>query len=97
MYFLPCLCLEQVLSGDAAVILGPPRGGPPPTRTVALSNILAPRLARRGNPNVEGSSDTVDEVNRHCNVYLFVACVKTVLYIAVRMGSKGVSPQNAGW
>ena len=46
------------------MIRGQPRGGPPPTRTIALSNILAPRLARRGNPNVEGSLDTLDEVFR---------------------------------
>ena len=45
------------------VVRGQPRGGPPPTRTVAMSNIIAPRLARRGNPTVEGSSDTPDEVN----------------------------------
>ncbi|CAI7990390.1 Staphylococcal nuclease domain-containing protein 1 [Geodia barretti] len=53
--------VKQVLSGDTVVIRGQPCGGPPPTRTIALSNILAPRLARRGNPNVEGSLDTVDE------------------------------------
>lgn len=53
--------VKQVLSGDAVVVRGQPRGGPPPTRTVAMSNIIAPRLARRGNPTVEGSSDTPDE------------------------------------
>lgn len=53
----------QILSGDAMVIRGQPCGGPPPTRTVVLSNITAPRLARRANPNVEGSSDTRDEVS----------------------------------
>lgn len=52
----------QVLSGDAVVIRGQPRGGPPPLRTLALSNITAPRLARRANPNQEGSSATPDEV-----------------------------------
>ena len=57
------LCM-QVLSGDAVVIRGQPRGGPPPTRTVALSNIMAPRLARRANPNVEDSVDTHDEVSQ---------------------------------
>ena len=57
------LVLIQILSGDVVVIRGLPRGGPPPTRTVALSNVTAPRLARRANPNIEGSSDTVDEVS----------------------------------
>ena len=29
------------------MIRGQPRGGPPPERTLALSNITAPKLARR--------------------------------------------------
>lgn len=52
--------VKMVLSGDAIVIRGPPRNGPPPERTLALSNITAPKLARRANPNVEGSTDTED-------------------------------------
>ena len=64
---------EQVLSGDTIVIRGQPHGGPPPTRTVALSNILAPRLARRANPNIEGSLDTVDEV-LVCKFCFLFAC-----------------------
>lgn len=52
----------QVLSGDAVVIRGQPKGGPPPERTLCFSNITAPRLARRANPNVEGSVETKDEV-----------------------------------
>ncbi len=51
----------QVLSGDAIIVRGQPKGGPPPERTVCLSNIQAPRLARRANPNVEGSLETKDE------------------------------------
>lgn len=43
------------------VIRGQPRGGPPPERTLCFSNITAPRLARRANPNVEGSAETKDE------------------------------------
>ncbi|WAR09132.1 SND1-like protein [Mya arenaria] len=53
--------VKQVLSGDAVVIRGQPRGGPPPERTLCFSNITAPRLARRANPNVEGSVETKDE------------------------------------
>ncbi|XP_060573863.1 staphylococcal nuclease domain-containing protein 1-like [Ruditapes philippinarum] len=53
--------VKQVLSGDAVVIRGQPRGGPPPERTLCFSNITAPRLARRANPNVEGSAETKDE------------------------------------
>ncbi len=54
--------LFQVLSGDAVIIRGTPKGGPPPERTVCLSNVQAPRLARRANPNVEGSLESKDEV-----------------------------------
>jgi staphylococcal nuclease domain-containing protein 1 len=39
--------VKQVLSGDTIIIRGPPRGGPPPERTIGLSNVMAPRLARR--------------------------------------------------
>ena len=56
-----------MLSGDAVIVRGQPRGGPPPTRTVALSNITAPRLARRANPNVEGSVDNPDDVSMYLN------------------------------
>ena len=52
----------KVLSGDSVVIRGQPRGGPPPERQLCLSNVNAPKLARRSNPNVEGSVETRDEV-----------------------------------
>ena len=52
----------QVLSGDAVVIRGQPRGGPPQERTLAFSNVSAPRLARRPNPNSEAGGETKDEV-----------------------------------
>ena len=52
----------KVLSGDSVVIRGQPRGGPPPERQLCLSNVTAPKLARRSNPNVEGSVETRDEV-----------------------------------
>ena len=55
------VCNYQVLSGDAVVIRGQPRGGPPQERTLAFSNVSAPRLARRPNPNNE-TSETKDEV-----------------------------------
>ena len=44
------------------MIRGQPKGGPPPERTLALSYITAPRLARRANPSSEGSTETKDEV-----------------------------------
>lgn len=53
--------VKQVLSGDSVVIRGQPRGGPPPERQLCLSNVNAPKLARRSNPNVEGSVETRDE------------------------------------
>lgn len=54
--------LSKVLSGDSVVIRGQPRGGPPPERQLCLSNVNAPKLARRSNPNVEASVETRDEV-----------------------------------
>ncbi|XP_077999812.1 staphylococcal nuclease domain-containing protein 1-like [Glandiceps talaboti] len=53
--------VKQVLSGDAVIIRGQPKGGPPPERQLNLSNVTAPRMARRANPNIEGQVDTKDE------------------------------------
>lgn len=54
--------VKQILSGDAIVVRGKPKGGPPPERTICLSNVTAPRLARRPVPGVESNpSDTVDQ------------------------------------
>jgi len=50
--------VKQILSGDNILIRGQPKGGPPPERQLALSNIVAPRLARRA---VGESDATVDE------------------------------------
>ena len=46
------------------MIRGQPRQGPPPERTLALSNITAPKMARRGKPGDETSTETKDEVGR---------------------------------
>jgi len=51
----------QVLSGDTVIVRGPPRGGPPPERTIGLSNVTAPRLARRPVISDE-SKESKDEV-----------------------------------
>ena len=40
-----------------------PKGGPPPERTVGLSNVTAPKPARRPNPSVEAVTDSKDEVS----------------------------------
>lgn len=53
--------VKQIFSGDCLIIRGQPRGGPPPERTLALSYINAPKLARRANPNFEGSTETKEE------------------------------------
>lgn len=53
--------VKMVLSGDSIIIRGQPKGGPPPEKQISLSNITAPRLARRANPNIEGSVETNDE------------------------------------
>ena len=56
--------VKQVLSGDCIVIRDRPRGGPPPERTIALSNIVAPRLGKRpaaANVGERFQSDSKDE------------------------------------
>ncbi|XP_071791896.1 staphylococcal nuclease domain-containing protein 1-like isoform X2 [Asterias amurensis] len=53
--------VKQVLSGDAVIIRGQPKGGPPPERQICLSNITAPKMARKANPNIENSVQTQDE------------------------------------
>ena len=58
----------QVLSGDNIVIRGQPKGGPPPERQLALSNVIAPRLARRPISAIE-ASETNDEVGGVHNGY----------------------------
>lgn len=54
--------VKQVLSGDAIIIRGQPKGGPPPEKQVNLSNIVAPKLARR--PVEGGAQETKDEVRK---------------------------------
>ncbi|XP_064490231.1 staphylococcal nuclease domain-containing protein 1-like [Ornithodoros turicata] len=50
--------VKQVVSGDMVVIRGQPKGGPPPERTLCLSNITAPKLARRPmEPSPENAED----------------------------------------
>uniref|UniRef100_A0A914W4V5 TNase-like domain-containing protein n=1 Tax=Plectus sambesii TaxID=2011161 RepID=A0A914W4V5_9BILA len=49
--------VKQVLSGDAIVLRGPPVNGPPKEMTVYLSNVSAPRLAKRPTDNSEGTPD----------------------------------------
>ncbi|PIK48262.1 putative nuclease domain-containing protein 1 [Apostichopus japonicus] len=53
--------VKQILSGDAVIIRGVPKGGPPPEKQICLSNVVAPKLARRANPNIEHSVETPDE------------------------------------
>ncbi|PNF41236.1 hypothetical protein B7P43_G01504 [Cryptotermes secundus] len=49
--------VKQVLSGDSVIIRGQPKGGPPPEKTLSLSNIIAPKLGRRAVNNAEGTKD----------------------------------------
>ncbi|GAB6033374.1 hypothetical protein CHUAL_013139 [Chamberlinius hualienensis] len=51
--------VKQVLSGDSVIIRGLPKGGPPPEKQLCLSNIVAPKLARR--PNAPPGGETKDE------------------------------------
>ena len=47
--------VKQVMDGGAVVIRGAPRNGPPPEFTLALTNIDAPRLARRKTANADAT------------------------------------------
>uniref|UniRef100_A0A915AJY5 Staphylococcal nuclease domain-containing protein 1 n=1 Tax=Parascaris univalens TaxID=6257 RepID=A0A915AJY5_PARUN len=49
--------VKQVLSGDAVVLQGPPIKGPPKEMTVYLSNVVAPRLAKRPTDTEPGRDD----------------------------------------
>ncbi|XP_065911934.1 staphylococcal nuclease domain-containing protein 1-like [Dysidea avara] len=55
--------VKQVLSGDAVVIRNQPRSGPPQEKILAMSNVIAPRLARRPNLSADASTsgETKDE------------------------------------
>ncbi|XP_037069831.1 LOW QUALITY PROTEIN: staphylococcal nuclease domain-containing protein 1-like [Pollicipes pollicipes] len=48
---------KQVLSGDAITIRSQPRGGRPKERQLNLSNVTAPRPARRGAGNADATAD----------------------------------------
>jgi len=50
--------VKQIISGESIVIRGPPKGGPPPEKTITLSSIKAPKLAKRA---IAGSEETKDE------------------------------------
>nr|QBI71268.1 ebna2 binding protein P100 [Carausius morosus] len=50
--------VKQVLSGDSVIIRGVPKGGPPPEKQINLSNITAPKLARRA---IGSADETKDE------------------------------------
>nr|QBI71281.1 ebna2 binding protein P100 [Thermobia domestica] len=49
--------VKQVLSGDSVIIRDQPKGGPPPERTINLSNVVAPKLARRATASLEETKD----------------------------------------
>ncbi|XP_054718576.1 staphylococcal nuclease domain-containing protein 1-like [Uloborus diversus] len=51
--------VKQVQSGDTVILRGQPRGGKPKEKTLGLSSIIAPKLARR--PNASGEGATKDE------------------------------------
>ena len=51
-----------MLSGDTIIIRQQPKGGPPPEKTIGLTNVTAPRLARRPQNPESGEPDPKDEV-----------------------------------
>lgn len=53
--------VKQVQDGGFITIRGQPRNGPPPERTIALSEIDAPKMARRPTPNNANPTPAQDE------------------------------------
>ena len=51
----------QVQDGGFITVRGQPRNGPPPERTIALSEIDAPKRARRPTPNNMTPTPAIDE------------------------------------
>ena len=49
--------VKSVLDGGSVVIRGQPRNGPPPERILALSEIDAPRMARRPQGDKDAEPD----------------------------------------
>ncbi|XP_046434309.1 staphylococcal nuclease domain-containing protein 1 [Neodiprion fabricii] len=49
--------VKQVNSGDSIIIRGQPKGGPPPEKQLILSNVTAPKLARRAYNNADETKD----------------------------------------
>ncbi|XP_051162988.1 staphylococcal nuclease domain-containing protein 1 [Leptopilina boulardi] len=49
--------VKQIVSGDTITIRDQPKDGPPPEKTICLSNIIAPKLARRAIGNSEETKD----------------------------------------
>ena len=49
--------VKQAMDGGAVVVRGPPRNGPPAERILALTNIDAPRMARRPTANAAATED----------------------------------------
>ncbi|CAG0893449.1 unnamed protein product [Cyprideis torosa] len=48
---------KSVMSGDTIMIRGQPKGGPPPEKTVSLSKIMAPKMARPARGSMEETQD----------------------------------------
>jgi len=68
------------MSGDTIIVRGPPKGGPPPERTIGLSNISAPKLARRPMGPSDGSPESKDEVRPQGNyIVAFILLLFTMI------------------
>ena len=55
------LIFYQVQDGGFITVRGQPRNGPPPERTIALSEIDAPKMARRPTPTNKYPNPATDE------------------------------------
>eukprot|EP00899_Mesostigma_viride_P011044 jgi/Mesvir1/19941/Mv13205-RA.1 len=58
--------VKAVPSGDALLIMGIVKGGPPPEKTITLSSLIAPRLARRDGKDEPFAWDSREYLRRKC-------------------------------
>lgn len=72
-----------MLSGDNVIIRGQPKGGPPPERTLALSNIMAPRLGRRAAGESPETEDEVSIAQWQLFILLYIYYVILVQFVLI--------------
>lgn len=75
-----------MLSGDAVIVRGQPKGGPPPERQINFSNVIAPRQARRATAKYDCNIFYCFWILKGFAQLLLVICiVKSILFNMLRL------------